>query len=85
VVAATHEYEADSDPLRDFLEQACELDPDSGVGANDLYEHYAGWAQRAHLGDRERLTATMFGRRMAERFTRRKTARGWFYSGVARL
>ncbi len=84
VEAATGDYERDSDPLGDFVAGGIERDPAAEMGAADLYALYRTWAERQGLSERERLTATAFGRRMAETFERHKTAHGWVYSGVAR-
>jgi putative DNA primase/helicase len=84
VTAATAEYQADSDLLAGFLDEACEPDEHAQVGASDLYQHYRQWADRHSLGDRERLSATGFGRKVAERLRRSKTRAGWVYFGVAR-
>jgi phage/plasmid-associated DNA primase len=85
VTDATKQYEEESDPLADFLSEACELVEKAEVGANDLFQHYKSWAERRGLTDRERLSATMFGRKMSERMPRTKTRAGWRYSGVATL
>ena len=84
VQQATADYEADSDPLRAFIEEACEPVAGAEIAASDFYDHYKGWAERQGLGDRERLSATMFGRRMAERYKRRKTSSGAVNKGIAR-
>jgi putative DNA primase/helicase len=82
---ATAEYETDSDPLGGFLEEACERDTASEVHAKELYEDYRRWADAHNLGDRERLTATMFGRKMGERFEKlRDRTEGVIYCGIAR-
>jgi putative DNA primase/helicase len=83
VTAATSEYEHDSDPLGRFIAEACELEPTAEIGAKELYEHYKKWAEAHGLTDRERLTSTMFGRKIAERFRRIDGARRT-YIGVAR-
>ena len=83
VLAATHEFEADSDPLRDFLEQECVLEPSAETGAAELYGLYKRWADRCGLSDRERFSSTLFGRRIGDRFKKRRTAQGVFYEGVA--
>jgi putative DNA primase/helicase len=80
---ATHAYAADSDPLAAFIEEACELDPDAEIGAADFYAHYLQWSEREHLGQRERLSSTAFGRRMKTKFTRIDSAQRT-YRGVAR-
>jgi len=84
VLEATREYETDSDVLAGFLEEGCDRDPDAQVRASDLFEHYKRWADTHGLTDRERLSATLFGRKAAERLQRSKTRTGWVYFGVAR-
>lgn len=83
VTAATREYEQDSDPLGQFLDEACDLEPAAEVGARELFDHYRAWAERHGLTERERLSSTMFGRKMAERFERLSGAKRT-YRGVAR-
>lgn len=85
VVDATASFEADSDAVAEFLSEATELDPGAEIRAADLFAHYKQWADRQGLADRERLTATAFGRKMAERFTRIKKRGAYVYSGLARL
>ena len=82
VTTATTEYEEESDPLSDFLATACELSPEVEVGARMLFKHYADWAEQNGLTTRERLSATMFGRRMTDRFESDKTMVGKVYFGV---
>ena len=82
VTAATNDYQEDSDPLAQFLEQSCEPDPEGRVKASELHECYAKWADRERLAKYERLSSKDFGRRVAERFVRRKTMSGWVYEGL---
>ena len=84
VLAATREYERDSDQLAGFLEDACELQANAEVGATELFEHYKQWAERHGLSDSERLTVAMLGRKMTERFERGHTRAGKVYKGLAR-
>jgi phage/plasmid-associated DNA primase len=84
VLEATSKYERDSDPLADFLEEACDCDADAVTGANDLFEHYQQWAQRQRLSDREQLTSTAFGRKVSERFAAKRTRAGKLYLRIAR-
>jgi putative DNA primase/helicase len=85
VLDATRDYERDSDPVAEFLDEACEREPNAQAGASELYEHYKRWADRHSLSDRERLTSTMFGRKMTERFVKvRDRTAGVIYRGVAR-
>jgi putative DNA primase/helicase len=82
VRTATAEYQADSDPLAEFIEECCEPDADARTRASDVHEAYAKWCDRRRLGKHERLSSKDVGRRMAERFARRKTMGGWVYDGV---
>lgn len=85
VTDATREYERDSDPLAAFLDEACELEPTSIVRASEIYDHYKRWADRHSLTERERLSSTMFGRKMAERFAKERQPSGHVvYRGLAR-
>ena len=84
ITAATKEFERESDPLSDFLEEACEPEPDSEVRAAELFDHYCDWAKVEGLTERERVSATMFGRRMRELLESAKTRNGRVYRGVAR-
>ena len=84
VTTATTEYEQDSDPLADFLAEACVLETDAAIGASDAYRHYKAWAERHGLTDRERFSATAFGRRMSDRFLHDKTRRGKVYYGLTK-
>jgi putative DNA primase/helicase len=72
VLEATKEYRDDQDVLGSFLEQTCDLEPDSETGASDLYESYTSWADRQRLTTKERMTATKFGRIVSGRFKYRK-------------
>ena len=82
VQAATSDYEEESDPLSDFLDDACERQADAEVPAAELFKHYTDWADRCGLTVRDRLTATMFGRKMTERFRKVKTKAGNVYLGL---
>lgn len=84
VLQATAEYRRDSDVIAAFIEDAVELDGESEVGAADLYTHYRAWAQEHLLSEREMLTATAFGRKASERFSKVKRGARAFYVGIAR-
>lgn len=81
---ATEDYERESDPLAAFFEEALAYTPGSEIVAADLFHHYCAWARACGLSERERLTATAFGRRVGERFTSRRTNRGRVYQDIAR-
>lgn len=82
VLNATAAYQADSDVLGSFLTEATDQDPDHEVRASTLYEHYRTWAAVNGFTDRERLSATVFGRKVGERFHAKKGRHGKVYLGV---
>jgi putative DNA primase/helicase len=85
VTDATREYEADSDPLAGFLIEACESDPNADVRGSELFDHYKRWADGHGLTERERLSSTMFGRKISERFEKlRDSANHVIYRGLGR-
>ncbi len=74
VQAATADYRRDSDTLGAFIDDACELDPDSETPATELYQAYKRWAD--DHGEYQ-ITQTAFGRQLEERgITAEKTGRG---------
>ena len=82
VLEATEQYAKDSDPLADFTEEACELDPEAETAASELFVHYKRWADHRGLGEKERMSRNMFGRKIGERFAKRHTVIGAFYEGI---
>ena len=85
VTDATREYEVDSDLLAAFLAEACELDTASEIRASELFEHYRQWAERHGMTERERLSSTMFGRKLSERFGKlRDSGNRTIYRGLGR-
>lgn len=84
VLEATATFETDSDVVSEFLNEATTPDPTAEVRAAELYKHYKEWADRHGLGDRERLTATAFGRKLTERFRKVRTNTGAVYLGLSR-
>jgi putative DNA primase/helicase len=84
VTEATAAYEAESDPLRDFVDAELEQQPESQIHASDLYDTYCQWAKEHGLTERERMTATMFGRKMGERFPFKRINGRKVYLDVAR-
>lgn len=70
VTAATEAYRADSDPLSTFLADCCVTSERYTVAAGALFKAYQAWAVEQGIGERDpaRMTATAFGKLMAERF-----------------
>ena len=79
---ATETYRAESDPIADFLDDRCVIDPGREARASALYSTYREWASDASLREREVLTSTAFGSRMTTRFEKTKRKHGWVYLGV---
>ena len=85
VTAATAAYEEESDPLREFIQTSCIIDPNEKVGATELYTTYTTWADAEGLINRERMSKTMFGRRLGERFERKRVTGGrQIYLGIGK-
>ena len=80
---ATASYQVESDPLADFLAEAIEPEPESEIGAGELYDCYVRWAKEQGLQEREQLTNTAFGRRMSARFHWRRTGGRKVYLDLA--
>ena len=83
VRAATEQYREDSDVLATFLAERCVMADDLSIGARLLYQAYRQWAGAEGIREREQLSSTAFGRRMAERFECRHSRAGRIYLGVA--
>lgn len=85
IAIATVEYREESDPFGNFIADRCAVRDDAEVGASALYRAYKAWAEGEGMRDREIISATAFGRRMAERFKRHKTMSRNVYLGVGLL
>lgn len=84
VVKATDDYEAESDPLKEFLDEACDVSNAENIGnATVLFKHYKRWAERRDLSEKERLSQNLFGRKLGERFEKGHDKKGAFYLGLA--
>ena len=79
---ATDEYRTDSDPIADFIAECCETAVTAVTRGSELFEAYGKWADKQRMSKLERLSAKDFGRRMAEKFSRRHTNTGKVYEGV---
>ena len=80
---ATAEYQADSDPLSAFLEYYQPTVPAGvGVSGKDFYQAYSQYCQDQGMQDRELLSNTTFGRRMAQKFKKSHERGGAMYADV---
>lgn len=85
VTSATEAYQAESDPLRQFIEDCCVVTPNASVKAGDLYRAYVKWAREQGLSEKERFTNNAFGRRMGGKFAKTHGERGKRYHGLGIL
>jgi putative DNA primase/helicase len=83
VVAATAEYQADSDQLAEFLAACCDTsDSEAFSAAAEVQKAYNAWADGRGLNKIERLSATTLGRQLGERFSSKHTMKGRVYNGL---
>ena len=85
VLNATESYRTESDPLAQFFQEQCILEDGCVTAATAAYKAYGAWAVEQGMSERERLTSTAFGRRMADRFEKRHAHSGNVYVGVGLL
>ncbi len=72
VKAASQSWRDEADPLGDFLAACCLTGGEQLARAGDLFHAYCKFCEESGLRERERMTQTMFGRRMAVRFEKRQ-------------
>jgi len=82
VFTATDEYRHENDPLAEFLDESCILDPDARCAASQLFTAYEAWCDRGRTTARERLGRKAFGSAMTKRFESRHTEVGKLYLGI---
>jgi putative DNA primase/helicase len=82
VRAATEQYRQEEDDLGEFLAECTVAEAGATIDAATVYQLYQGWALGHGLTDKEKMTQTMFGRRLGERFTRERPGGRWRYRGL---
>jgi putative DNA primase/helicase len=89
VKKATARYARDSDHLRDFIYECCEVSPAGTLEhlvvespAATLYRAYRWWTTSRHLPQKDTLSSTMFGLRLTEQFDKERTNKGPKYVGI---
>lgn len=70
---ATTSYRDEMDVIGRFLDERCIVTPEGSVASSELYGKYKEWAQE---GGERPMTQTRFGRRIVERFDKRRTSAG---------
>jgi putative DNA primase/helicase len=80
VTQISEQYRQESDPLVEFIEDCCDLDPEAAATSGALWHEYLRWKQKQ--GDVDVIDRTTFGRKLQargmkkERIGRERT-RGW--------
>lgn len=82
VTEATKEYQDESDPLAEFLADACIVGEQQAVRANVLYHAYLDWTNEQGLKEKECLSHQRFGRMIATRYSKMRDSQGNTYRGV---
>jgi len=82
VAIATDAYRTESDPLAEFIADACIIMPNAETRASALYKAYFAWVADQGLLEKERLTRTAFGRRMSTRYDKKTRKDGTYYQGI---
>jgi putative DNA primase/helicase len=82
VRVATEQYREESDPIADFLAEACAIEVGVSSGASAVQVAYSKWADVRHIDKAERLSKQALAQRLADRFARRHTKTGWVYDGL---
>jgi phage/plasmid-associated DNA primase len=85
VTEATNEYRTESDPLTNFLGDACVVGEHCSVAANVAYVAYTDWASKQGMRKDDLLSGTAFGKEMVKRFERVKGRLSNVYLGVGLL
>ena len=79
---ATEEYREEEDHVGQFLSACCVIHKNAKVQAGKLYQAYRSWAETLGMGERDSLTATLFGRRMSQRFPKKASMTNTTYYEV---
>jgi putative DNA primase/helicase len=72
VAEATVQYNAETDPIRAFIQDHCIEGTDCKVPTGDFYKAYLDWADREGIPKAEQLTHNGFSRRVGERYERKQ-------------
>jgi len=83
IIHATQEYEAESDPLSEFILDECVLNPQAHSQSSRIYKAYRAWAVEQGMTEKEILTMTAFGRRMGQNYKKTHKEGGTIYVGLA--
>ena len=79
ILKAVEEYREDMDILGHWIEECCKEGSGLQAGATRAYQSYKAWA---HRQGHHALSGSAFGRRLAERYPRKRTNTGRVYEGL---
>jgi putative DNA primase/helicase len=79
VESAKDQWHAEMDQLGRFIEERCVMGEGFSVPAAALYGDYKRWTE---TGGEHVLTSTAFGRKVADRYQKAHSNRGWSYQGI---
>lgn len=79
VLDAVEEYRTDSDILGQWVAECCEEAPGKSITASDAYDSYRWWARENGLRP---MSNASFGRKLSERYLKRKTNKQNVYEGL---
>lgn len=76
---ATMEYRQEMDVIGSFIEQCCETGPGYSIGATELFKAYDKWAKDMN---EHGFTQTQFGKKVSDKYEKKKTKSGMIYKGI---
>ena len=84
VLAASSAWREEADPLGEFLSDCCVFGENCQVKAADLFSAYTQWSDDNGVRERDRMGSTAFGRRVGERFSKKRAGggKGNVYLGI---
>lgn len=80
---ATSAYQQENDVLAEFLADRCTESNEEETKASDFYKSYTQWAEEQGLKGKDVLSNTLFGRRMSDKFTKKRKDGRAFYQGIS--
>lgn len=76
---ATTEYRQEMDVIGGFIEECCDMQSGYSVNATELFKAYTKWAKDMN---EHQFTQTQFGRKIGDKFEKKKTKTGTRYLDV---
>ena len=76
---ATMDYRKEMDVIGSFIEECCEVGSGLKIGATEVYKVYDKWAKEMN---EHNFSQTQFGKKMADRFEKKKSDGKMIYKGI---